>query len=196
MSDSTLKEVYRVDVGSLLCRSAGALLMLNAQEIRGVDAVTIGDDGSLIVVADTQRDLFDDLVRAAVKTGLAPASVKAVDLERLIDPTPLTIEEARRAGLIAPHTEPARAVVETVQRMSVYVTDGYDPDTIIISAGVAAELEFSEGHGCLGRVVFDELGIEADLEQGGAVVKLPPLEPGTYGFRCGMDMVHGVLIAE
>ena len=68
--------------------------------------------------------------------------------------------------------------------------------TIIIGAGLPAEISFSEGHGCLGRVVFDSLGIDVDLENGGACVRLPALEPGTYGFRCGMDMVHGTLIAE
>ena len=99
-------------------------------------------------------------------------------------------------GLIEPPKVPVRAVVETVQRVYVNVTDGYDPDTIIIDAGVASEIAFSEAHGCLGMVVFEGLGIEADLEHGGAIVKLPPLEPGTYSFRCGMDMVHGTLIAE
>jgi hypothetical protein len=45
-------------------------------------------------------------------------------------------------------------------------------------------------------VVFDSLGLEADLEQGGAVVALPALEPGTYRFRCGRDVVHGEVIVE
>jgi len=62
----------------------------------------------------------------------------------------------------------------------VHVNGGYDPDTIILSAQVPTEISFSEGHECLGRVVFDALGIEADLEHGGALVSLPALEPGTY----------------
>jgi len=78
----------------------------------------------------------------------------------------------------------------------VQVRDGYAPDTLFGEGGVPVRIEFSGGHGCLGRVGFDSLGIEADLEDGGAIVKLPALEPGTYGFRCGMDMVHGTLIAE
>lgn len=42
----------------------------------------------------------------------------------------------------------------------------------------------------------EDLGIEADLERGGATVDLPALEPGTYPFSCGMRMVHGQVIAE
>ncbi|MDP2232318.1 MAG: cupredoxin domain-containing protein [Actinomycetota bacterium] len=45
-------------------------------------------------------------------------------------------------------------------------------------------------------MVFESLGLEADLDQGGAVVHIPALDAGTYPFRCGMDMVHGTLIVE
>ncbi len=196
MSHLTLKEVYRIDTSGFGCRSVAALTTLNVLEIDGVEAVTVGQDGKLLAVTTVDRDLHDALVRAAVSSGLDPSAVKIADLERIFDPSPLSLAEADALGLIEPPREPFRAAVESVQRVHVIVTDGYDPDTIIIVAGVPAELEFSEGHGCLSRVVFDGLGIEADLENGGAVVKLPALEPGTYGFRCGMDMVHGTLIAE
>lgn len=196
MSHAPLKEVYRIDASGFSCPSVAALVTLNVRELDGVEAVTVGRDGTLLAVTNADRDLHDEIVRAAVESGLDPLRVKAVDLERAFDPNPLSLEEAEALGLIEPAKAPVRAVVETVQRVYVTVTDGYDPDTIIVNAGVPAEIEFSEAHGCLGTVVFDGLDIETSLEEGGAVVKLPALEPGTYGFRCGMDMVHGTLIAE
>ena len=196
MSHAPLKEVYRIDASGFTCRSVAALATLNVLEIDGVEAVTSGGESTLLAITSAERDLHDEIVRAAVRSGLDPTRVKGVDLERISDPNPLLLEEAEALGLIEPPKEPVRAVVETVQRLRVAVTDGYDPDTIIVKAGIPAEIEFSEAHGCLGTVVFDGLDVEEDLEHGGAIVKLPPLEPGTYTFRCGMDMVHGTLIAE
>lgn len=196
MSHVLLKEVYRIDTGGYDCRSVGTLVTLNLLDIDGVDVVASDRDGELLAVTTAGNDAYDEIVRAVVKSGLDPRTVTVSDLERALDPTHFSIEEAERLGLIEPPREPVRATVETVQRVRVHVTDGYDPDTIIVEAGVPVEIEFSEGHGCLGKVVFDALGVEADLDQGGAVVKLPPLEPGTYAFRCGMDMVHGAVVAE
>ena len=196
MSHAPLKEVYRIDASGFTCRSVAALATLNVLEIDGVEAVTSGGESTLLAITSAERDLHDEIVRAAVRSGLDPTRVKGVDLERIFDPNPLLLEEAEALGLIEPPKEPVRAVVETVQRLRVAVTDGYDPDTIIVKADIPAEIEFSEAHGCLGTVVFDGLDVEEDLEHGGAVVKLPPLEAGTYTFRCGMDMVHGTLIAE
>lgn len=196
MSDSTLRSVYRVDIGDSDCRSREALVSLNVAEIEGVEVVAPIDRGSLVIVTSTDRDLYEELVRAVVASGLDPESVMASDFERRIDPLGVALDEAIRLGLVAEPKRPVRAEIEQLQRISVEVTDGYDPDTIIITAGVPAEIRFSEGHGCLGRVVFDDLGVEVDLEDGGATVRIPELEPGTYGFRCGMDMVHGTLIVE
>jgi len=196
MSDTTLKQVYRIDVSEFTCRSVGELVRANVLEIDEVEAVTAGREGTLLVITSSEQDHYDEIVRAAVDAGLDPISVKVSDAERVFDPLLLSLEEAGFLGLLEVPKEPVRATVETVQRVSVSVTDGYDPDTILIEAGVPAEITFSEGHGCLGRVVFETLGIDVDLEQGGATVRIPALEPGTYGFRCGMDMVHGTLIAE
>jgi hypothetical protein len=196
MSHTTLREVYRIDTGGYECRSVGALVTLNLLDIDGVDVVASQRTGELLAVTEAGSDVFDDVVRAVVKSGLDPRSVSIADLERALDPTPFSADEAETLGLIEAPKVPVRATIETVQRIRVEVTDGYDPDTIMVTAGVPIEIEFSEGHGCLGRVVFDDLGIDAGLEHGGAVVKLPPLDPGTYPFRCGMDMVHGTLVAE
>ncbi|MBI5232615.1 MAG: cupredoxin domain-containing protein [Coriobacteriales bacterium] len=194
--ESILKSVYRIDVAETKCWSTNALAELNLREVDGVASVKALEDKTIVVVTDTPRDLYEDIVRAVVHSGLDPENVAVCDFERRVDPRTLPYEEAVRLGLAEPPREPVRAEVEQVQRISIHVTDGYDPDQIIISAGVPAELTFSEGHGCLGRVVFDDLGIDVSLESGGAVVRIPGLEPGVYGFRCGMNMVHGTLIVE
>ena len=129
-----------------------------------------------------------------MRSGLDPLDTRVAVLERLVDPRGLSVDTAIALGLIEPPREPVRAT--PMQRVAVHVNGGYDPDTIILTAKIPAEIAFSEGHECLGRVVFDSLGIEADLEHGGALVTLPALDPGTYTFRCGRDVVHGKLIAE
>lgn len=90
------------------------------------------------------------------------------------------------------------AVVEDgVQRISVDVSQGYfDPGEIVVQAGIPTQITFSEGQGCLAEVMFEDLGIQEDLTRGGAVVELPALEPGTYGFSCGMRMVFGTLVVR
>jgi hypothetical protein len=196
MTPDIVKGLYRIDVGDCACRSTSALAVLNVLEIHGVEAVADGESGTLLVVTDGREDLHDELVRAAVESGLQPTSVVVANIERIADPNPLSLEEAERLGLLAPPKVAVRAEMAAVQRVSVHVTDGYDPDTIIVAAGIPSELTFSEGHGCLGRVVFDALGIEADLENGGKVVRLPALTAGIYPFRCGRDIVHGTLIVE
>ena len=194
MQDTTARAVYRIALDPGACRSTKALLLMHAEALEGVRATAVTVDNTLVVVADARDDLYDELVAAVVRSGLDPLDVRVAALERLIDPTGLSLDTAVALGLIDLPREPVRAM--TVQRVAVHVNGGYDPDTIILTAKIPAEIAFSEGHECLGRVVFDSLGIEADLENGGALVTLPALDPGTYSFRCGRDVVHGKLIAE
>lgn len=192
---SRTKDVYRVRLDGLgdSCRSRTALLVENVSEIAGVEAVTVSVDGTLVAVASQEYDLFDLMTRAVVRSGLDPTSVSVSTFDRKSSPLPVWAEDAAALGLTR---EPTRAAVETVQRASITVSDGYYPDELILAAGIPTEITFSEGHGCLARVVFPHLGIEADLDRGGAVVWIPALEVGEYEFRCGMDMVHGRLIVE
>ena len=194
MTHPTQSAVYRIPLRGKVCRSSFALLQMNVEAVGHVTASTARPDNTLIVVAEAGYDLYDRLVTAVVESGFDPIDVAVAELERVLDLDALSFDEATRLGLVAPPREPVRAQV--VQRVSIQVTDGYDPDVILVEAGVPVEVTFSEGHGCLGRVVFDSLNIEADLENGGAVVHLPALEAGTYPFRCGRDIVHGALIAE
>ena len=101
---------------------------------------------------------------------------------------------ARPAG---PATTGKATVAGSVQRIDVDVSKGYyDPNTIELKAGVPAEITFSQSGGCTGQVQSKDLGFFADLTQGPATVKLPALSAGTYGFACGMNMVHGTIIVK
>jgi hypothetical protein len=186
--------VYRVRLADGACRSARELLAIRAEAIDGVRAATVTPENELIVLAQEGAQLFENLVEAMVRVGLDPVSASVATLECRVEPVGLSLETALAVGLVQRPKEPVRAM--PVQRAHVHVNGGYDPDTIILSAQVPSEISFSEGHECLARVVFDSLGIEADLENGGALVSLPPLEAGRYEFRCGRNVVHGALIAE
>ncbi len=89
------------------------------------------------------------------------------------------------------------AVIENgVQKISVEVGFEYSPSVIRLKAGVPAEITFGEGQGCTAVVQSQQLGFEEDLSTGAKTVKLQGLQPGTYGFACGMDMVRGQIIVS
>lgn len=84
-----------------------------------------------------------------------------------------------------------------VQRISVDVSEGYfNPNVLRLAAGVPTVITFGEGSGCMAEVMIKDFGVFENLTQGGAVVEIPALQPGEYGFSCGMEMVFGVLVVE
>jgi hypothetical protein len=99
-------------------------------------------------------------------------------------------------GSSAP-VEGAATVEGTIQKVTIDTASGsYNPNTITLKAGVPTEITFTQSFGCLGQVIFPDLGISADLSAGDTTVKLPALDAGTYGFNCGMQMVFGTLTVE
>ncbi len=198
MNDTTIKDVYHVALGEGVCRSAEALAVMLVRDVDGVDTVSINREGSLLALGAADRDLQEEIVRAVVTAGFAPSSVVASPFEKLAERMPLSLSEAAALEVPEPPKLPVRVPIETLltQRVRIEVTDGYDPADIVVVAGIPLEITFSEGHGCLAKVVFESLGIEADLTDGGAVVMLPALEPGVHPFSCGMHMVHGSITAE
>ncbi|WP_331767989.1 heavy metal translocating P-type ATPase [Embleya sp. NBC_00896] len=84
-----------------------------------------------------------------------------------------------------------------VQRVEVTVRGGYTPDVIRVREGVPVELVFDrqESGECTSRVVFPDLHVSAGLPANRqTTVRLTPPAPGTYGFACGMNMIHGTLL--
>jgi Cupredoxin-like domain len=88
-------------------------------------------------------------------------------------------------------------ITSSVQKISVDLSSGsYNPNVLKLKVGVPAEITFGQSSGCTGYVQSADLGFEADLTTGPQTVKLPALEPGTYGFACGMGMVTGQIVVE
>jgi len=94
--------------------------------------------------------------------------------------------------------EGAAAVEGDVQRISVDATSGYDPNVIRLTAGVPAEITFSQASGCMAQVMSEDLGFYEDLTGGPKTVRIETdvLQPGEYSFSCGMQMVFGTIIVE
>ncbi|MEV0170660.1 heavy metal translocating P-type ATPase [Streptomyces sp. NPDC050803] len=86
-----------------------------------------------------------------------------------------------------------------VQRVEVTVRGGYSPDVIKVRQGTPVELVFDrqEAGECTSRVVFPDLKVGAGLPaHTRTTVRLSPDRPGSFGFACGMNMIHGTLLVE
>lgn len=93
--------------------------------------------------------------------------------------------------------EEAAVIEGGVQRITIDLSKGYyDPNRIILAAGVPTELTFGRGSGCTSEVFSPELDFYADLSRGPVTVKLDALEPGEYEFSCGMEMVFGTVVVR
>ena len=90
-----------------------------------------------------------------------------------------------------------RAVTDSDRQQStVVVRGGYTPQLIQATAGVPLRIVFDrrESGDCTSRVVFPDFGINQPLPANTRTyVDLMPTTPGTYGFSCAMNMVHGTL---
>ena len=83
--------------------------------------------------------------------------------------------------------------------MRVTVKGGYTPDTIVVRAGTPVRLQFyrDETADCSERVVFEDFGIDAALPAfQTTAVEFTPEEAGEFRFRCGMNMLKGLLVVE
>ena len=85
------------------------------------------------------------------------------------------------------------------QVVDITVRGGYSPNLIRVTAGQPVRLRFDrqENSDCTARVVFPDLRTSASLAAfGTTTLDLDIDEPGEYGWACGMNMLHGTLIAE
>jgi plastocyanin domain-containing protein len=91
------------------------------------------------------------------------------------------------------------AVAGGVQEVRVLVKGGYTPDTIVVQAGKPVRLQFyrDETADCSERVVFERFKIDQMLPAfQTTTVEFTPTEAGEYPFRCGMNMLKGLLVVE
>jgi plastocyanin len=99
-------------------------------------------------------------------------------------------------GVTGPPLVGSAVLAGGIQKISVDVTTVYNPNTIKLKAGVPAEITFSQAQGCTQVVQSADLGFSEDLSAGPKTVKLKGLQPGTYAFSCGMQMVFGQIVVE
>jgi P-type Cu+ transporter len=98
-----------------------------------------------------------------------------------------------------PRKARAAELADGVQRSVVTVKGGYSPEVIRLRQGIPAELVFDrqESGDCTSHVVFPDLAVSAALPAfARTTVRLTPERAGTFGFACGMNMIHGTLIVE
>jgi P-type Cu+ transporter len=92
-----------------------------------------------------------------------------------------------------------RAAVQRggVQEVEVTVKGGYSPDHIRVQRGVPLRLVFDrqETGECTSHVVLPDFGVNQLLAPyQRTTVELVPDREGTFGFACGMNMIHGTLV--
>jgi plastocyanin domain-containing protein len=91
------------------------------------------------------------------------------------------------------------STVAGVQEVRVVVKGGYTPDTVVVRAGEPVRLQFyrDETADCSERVVFEDFGIDTALPAfQTTAVEFTPEEAGEFRFRCGMNMLTGLLVVE
>ena len=93
----------------------------------------------------------------------------------------------------------ATASAGGAQEVRVTVKGGYTPDIIVVQAGKPVRLQFyrDETADCSERVVFEKFGIDQQLAPfQTTTIEFTPEQPGEYPFRCGMNMLKGLLVVE
>ena len=101
--------------------------------------------------------------------------------------------------LFARGTKVPAATTDGVQEVRVTVKGGYTPDTIVVQAGKPVRLQFyrDETADCSERVVFERFGINQELPAfQTTTIEFTPENAGEYPFRCGMNMLKGLLVVE
>ena len=84
----------------------------------------------------------------------------------------------------------------TVREIEIVVQGTYKPARIEIRQGERVRLKFirKEYNSCTREVVFPKLNIKRELPPNQPVViDLPALTPGEYEFKCGMNMIKGMI---
>ncbi|MFC0601477.1 heavy metal translocating P-type ATPase [Streptomyces palmae] len=98
-----------------------------------------------------------------------------------------------------PRRARAATVEDGVQRVGITVRGGYRPNVVRVRQGTPVELVFDrqESGECTSRVVFPDLRVSASLPaHTRTTVRLRPERAGSFGFACGMNMIHGTLLVD
>ncbi|WP_437571327.1 cupredoxin domain-containing protein [Sorangium sp. So ce542] len=111
------------------------------------------------------------------------------------------------ASLLAPSLRVPSAAAEeaptpspqAVREIEIVVDGGYKPSRIVVTEGERVRLKLvrRDYSPCSREVVFASLGIRRELPTNvPVVIDLPALSPGEIEFKCGMNMLRGVILVE
>ena len=86
-----------------------------------------------------------------------------------------------------------------MQEVTVTVSGGYTPNTVVLRRGVPAQIIFDrkDPSGCFNEVVFPDFGVHETLPVGQQhPVEIDTSKPGEYQYACGMNMFHGKVVIK
>ena len=95
--------------------------------------------------------------------------------------------------------EAAATMSANQQEVSVVVSGGYTPNTVVLRQGVPARIVFDrkDPSGCFSHVVFPDFGINEELPIGEKfAITIDTTKAGEYQYSCGMNMFHGKVIIK
>ncbi len=98
-----------------------------------------------------------------------------------------------------PKKTAAATMTGDVQEVRITVKGGYSPDRIQVRQGVPVRLVFDrqENSDCSSRVVFPDFQMSRSLKPfGTTTMEFTPDKAGSFGFACGMNMLHGTIVVE
>lgn len=87
----------------------------------------------------------------------------------------------------------------SLREIEIVVDGGYRPARVVVTEGERIRLKFirRDYSPCSREVVFASLGIRRELPTGAPVlIDLPALGAGEIEFKCGMNMLRGVIVVE
>lgn len=97
-------------------------------------------------------------------------------------------------------TKAQKQQAKKTQSVRINLTEsGYQPSSFRLKKGVPARVTFirKTEDECGEEIVIPAYNIRRFLPVGKAVlVRFTPKKTGTFGFACGMDMLHGKLIVQ
>ncbi len=97
------------------------------------------------------------------------------------------------------HETEASVSGNKTQEVTVTVSGGYTPNTVVFKQGVPAKIVFDrkDPSGCFNEVIFPDFGVHEVLPVGEQhSVDIATGTAGEYQYTCGMNMFHGKVIIK
>lgn len=88
---------------------------------------------------------------------------------------------------------------DSSQAVTVTVSGGYTPNTVVLKQGVPGKIVFDrkDPSGCFNEVVFPDFGVRETLPVGEPYpIEIDTSKPGEYPYACGMNMFHGKVVIK